>query len=230
MVLSVTTKVRGKARDRVCISDVSALTRDKFHQSQHATLWHERNNPPITSVRRRIRFSIRNSRHKLSIILACKKSMADQSTMSAATTTTTTTTPQAAPAPAAGQTGPNPICFMDITLGGEALGRIKYELYADRVPLTAENFRNLCTGETKGPTDGQPMGYKGCRFHRIIKGFMIQGGDFVSGNGMGSACIYGAGRMFDDEPAGLGLPHDAAGLLSMAVSFFFLFFFLPWYP
>jgi len=62
------------------------------------------------------------------------------------------------------------------------------------------------------------MGYKGAKFHRIIKGFMLQGGDFVSGDGMGSACIYGSKIKFEDEKAGLDIKHDRAGLLSMANS------------
>jgi cyclophilin family peptidyl-prolyl cis-trans isomerase len=41
------------------------------------------------------------------------------------------------------------------------------ELYKDVVPKTAENFRQFCTGETKDPR-GQPQGYKGCKFHRVV--------------------------------------------------------------
>ena len=110
----------------------------------------------------------------------------------------------------------NPIVFFDLTLGGEPLGRIKMQLHADAVPRTAENFRQFCTGETKNHL-GRPQGYKGCKFHRVIKDFMIQGGDFVNGDGTGSASIYGT-REFKDEAEGLRKRHDEAGVLSMAVS------------
>ncbi|KAF2482218.1 putative peptidyl-prolyl cis-trans isomerase [Neohortaea acidophila] len=107
---------------------------------------------------------------------------------------------------------PNPIVFFDITLGGEPLGRIKMELFADITPRTAENFRQFCTGETKNHL-GRPQGYKGCKFHRVVKDFVIQGGDFINGDGTGSISIYGT-KTFADENFKLG--HDTAGLLSMA--------------
>jgi len=91
----------------------------------------------------------------------------------------------------------NPLVFFDITVGGEPLGRIKFELFADVVPKTAENFRQFCTGETKNHL-GRPQGYKGSKFHRIIKDFMCQGGDFLNGDGTGSICIYGT-KTFADE-------------------------------
>lgn len=118
-------------------------------------------------------------------------------------------------------TAENPIVFFDLTLGGEPLGRIKMLLYADAVPRTAENFRQFCTGETKNHL-GRPQGYKGSKFHRVIKDFMIQGGDFINGDGTGSATIYGT-REFKDEAEGLRRRHDDAGVLSMAVSSFVLF-------
>ncbi|QIW95846.1 hypothetical protein AMS68_001364 [Peltaster fructicola] len=109
-------------------------------------------------------------------------------------------------------TEPNPVVFFDMTLGGEPLGRIKMELFTDVVPRTAENFRVYCTGETRNHL-GKPQGYKGCRFHRVIKDFMIQGGDFINGDGTGNASIYGT-RSFADE--NFKLKHDTPGLLSMA--------------
>ncbi|OXV07695.1 hypothetical protein Egran_04540 [Elaphomyces granulatus] len=108
----------------------------------------------------------------------------------------------------------NPVVFFDITLGGESLGRIKMELYADVTPRTAENFRQFCTGETKN-TQGRPQGYKGSKFHRVIKDFMIQGGDFINGDGTGSTSIYNMQKFADEN---FILKHDRAGLLSMANS------------
>ncbi|XP_036709183.1 peptidyl-prolyl cis-trans isomerase D isoform X1 [Balaenoptera musculus] len=96
---------------------------------------------------------------------------------------------------------------------GIALGRIVLELFADIVPKTAENFRALCTGEKGiGPTTGKPLHFKGCPFHRIIKRFMIQGGDFSNQNGTGGESIYGG--KFEDE--NFHYKHGKEGLLSMA--------------
>ncbi|KAK4193442.1 peptidyl-prolyl cis-trans isomerase [Podospora australis] len=106
----------------------------------------------------------------------------------------------------------NPLVFFDITLGGEPLGRITFELFKDVVPRTAENFRQFCTGEHKNHL-GRPQGFKGSKFHRIIPNFMCQGGDFLNGDGTGSTCIYGT-KAFADE--NFTLKHDTAGLLSMA--------------
>ena len=67
----------------------------------------------------------------------------------------------------------NPIVYFDITLDGQPAGRITFELFANIVPRTAENFRALCTGE-KGTTPklGIPLHYKGSKFHRVIPGFV----------------------------------------------------------
>ena len=83
------------------------------------------------------------------------------------------------------------------------------QLFRDICPKTAENFRQFCTGEYK--KDGVPVGYKGCMFHRVIKDFMIQGGDFVNSDGTGLTSIYGG--KFKDE--NFIKTHDSAGILSM---------------
>src|SRR4051812_33815054 len=106
----------------------------------------------------------------------------------------------------------NPVVFFDISIGEVAVGTIYIELFTDVTPKTAENFRQFCTGEKIFAN--KPAGYKNSVFHRIIKGFMIQGGDFIKGNGAGSYSIYG--EKFDDE--NFILKHDHGGLLSMANS------------
>ncbi|ODV79236.1 uncharacterized protein CANTADRAFT_6394 [Suhomyces tanzawaensis NRRL Y-17324] len=89
----------------------------------------------------------------------------------------------------------NRIVFLDVSNGSDLSGRIKIELF-EGLPRTTENFRQFCTGEYR--ENRRPVGYKNAPFHRIIKGFMIQGGDFVRGNGSGSTSIHGR-QYFDDE-------------------------------
>lgn len=108
-----------------------------------------------------------------------------------------------------------PRCFLDVSIGGELEGRIVVELYNDIVPKTAENFRALCTGEKGiGPSTGVSLHYKGSPFHRVIKSFMIQGGDISAGDGTGGESIYGL--KFEDE--NFELKHERKGMLSMANS------------
>ena len=109
----------------------------------------------------------------------------------------------------------NPVVFMDITIGGADAGRMTFELYADAVPKTAENFRALCTGEKGTGRSGKPLHYKGCGFHRIITQFMCQGGDFTRGNGTGGESIYGD-KFADESFAGKAGRHTGFGCLSMA--------------
>merc|ERR1740121_796684 len=84
------------------------------------------------------------------------------------------------------------------------------ELFAHVVPKTAENFRALCTGERGRGRSGKPLHFLGSGFHRIIPGFMCQGGDFTRGNGTGGESIYG--EKFRDE----NYKHTGPGVLSMA--------------
>ena len=99
----------------------------------------------------------------------------------------------------------NPQVYFDITIDGKPAGRITFELFADVVPKTAENFRALCVGHEAGTYAGSP-------FHRVIPQFMLQGGDFTNHNGTGGRSIYG--NKFADE--NFQLKHDRPGLLSMA--------------
>lgn len=106
-------------------------------------------------------------------------------------------------------------CFFDVSIGGLPSGRVVFELFNDVVPKTCENFRSLCTGEKGlGQTTKKPLNYKVSRtnicfqnvcssygsyfacvqdviFHRVVKDFIIQGGDFSNGNGTGGESVYG---------------------------------------
>merc|ERR1712014_231928 len=109
----------------------------------------------------------------------------------------------------------NPKVFFDMSIGGNSAGRVVFELYADTVPKTVENFRCLCTGEKGMGTQGKALHFKGSKFHRVIPGFMCQGGDFTRGDGRGGESIYG-GRFADESFAGKAGKHTGPGCLSMA--------------
>ncbi|XP_038974545.1 peptidyl-prolyl cis-trans isomerase-like [Phoenix dactylifera] len=108
----------------------------------------------------------------------------------------------------------NPMVYLDVTINGVPAGRIVIELFADVTPKTAENFRALCTGEKGLGRSGKPLHYKGCPFHRVIPGFVSQGGDFTAGNGTGGESIYG-GKFADEN---FVKKHTGPGVVSMANS------------
>ncbi|AFR93130.1 peptidyl-prolyl cis-trans isomerase [Cryptococcus neoformans C23] len=95
--------------------------------------------------------------------------------------------------------------YFDIAINSQPAGRITFKLFDDVVPKTAQNFRELCTGQNG-------FGYAGSGFHRVIPQFMLQGGDFTNHNGTGGKSIYG--NKFADE--NFKLRHDRPFLLSMA--------------
>ncbi|KAI0052825.1 hypothetical protein FA95DRAFT_1509785 [Auriscalpium vulgare] len=95
--------------------------------------------------------------------------------------------------------------FFDIAIDSKPTGRIVFKLFDETVPKTAQNFRELATGQ-------HGFGYSGSHFHRIIPNFMLQAGDFTRHNGTGGKSIYG--EKFSDE--NFKLRHDKPGLLSMA--------------
>lgn len=88
----------------------------------------------------------------------------------------------------------NPVVFLDIKIGDKEPEKLKMRLFKNIVPKTVENFMMLCKGFEK---DGEKLHFKGSGFHRIIKGFMMQGGDFTNGDGTGGKSIYG--EKFEDE-------------------------------
>ena len=101
--------------------------------------------------------------------------------------------------------------YFDIEVGGIYQGRILFQLFDDIVPKTCKNFRFLCSN---GLLVKDTPSYEGSSFHRIIKNFMLQGGDFTNGDGTGGMSIYG--NKFEDE--NFELKHNQPGLLSMANS------------
>ncbi|KAF5748206.1 peptidyl-prolyl cis-trans isomerase CYP95-like isoform X1 [Tripterygium wilfordii] len=109
----------------------------------------------------------------------------------------------------------NTLVFMDVSIDGDPIERMVFELFYDVAPKTAENFRSLCTGEKGiGPKTGRPLHFKGTFFHRIIRCSMAEGGDLLRQDGAGGESIYG-GKFPDESPQ---LKHDGPGLLSMSIS------------
>mmetsp|Transcript_2019 Transcript_2019/g.12917 ORF Transcript_2019/g.12917 Transcript_2019/m.12917 type:complete len:304 (+) Transcript_2019:2655-3566(+) len=97
--------------------------------------------------------------------------------------------------------------FLEVTVDGNPVGKMVIGLYGNAVPKTAENFRALCAGDVD-----PDLCYRKSAFHRIIPGFMCQGGDFTNGDGTGGRSIYG--ERFPDES--FSILHDRPYLMSMA--------------
>lgn len=95
-------------------------------------------------------------------------------------------------------------------------GRLEIALWDDVAPKASDNFRQLCIGSKGKGKAGKPLHYKGCPLHRVVAGFVAQGGDIVRGDGSGGDSIFG-GKFNDDKP-GLQKKHDKRGLVSMANS------------
>jgi cyclophilin family peptidyl-prolyl cis-trans isomerase len=104
--------------------------------------------------------------------------------------------------------------FLDVQIGDYAPKRIVIRLFTDMCPKTCESFRALCTGELGTTRSGHPLFYQDVPFHRVIRRFMMQGGDFENKDGTGGESIYG-GKMKDENFA---MKHDRRGLLCMANS------------
>lgn len=102
--------------------------------------------------------------------------------------------------------------YLDVSIGGAPAGRLVVGLFGEQLPKTVANYAALARGSGEGVTPG--MGFKGSKFHRVIKGFMAQGGDFTRGDGRGGKSIYGT--FFPDEA--FLYSHDVRGVLSMANS------------
>ena len=104
----------------------------------------------------------------------------------------------------------NPKVFFDVSVSTNPVGRLVFELYMKDVPKTSKNFLEFCKGFKVN--DKVTYSYKNSIFHRVIPGFMWQGGDILNRNGTGSVSIYGS--KFADE--NFKYKHDQPGLLSMA--------------
>ncbi|KAK3229510.1 hypothetical protein Dsin_001391 [Dipteronia sinensis] len=106
----------------------------------------------------------------------------------------------------------NPRLFFDLNIGSHPVGRLVIELFADSTPITAENFRALCTSENEIGKNGKPLHYKGTIFHRVNPKSLFKGGDLNEGNRLGGESIYG--DSFTDK--NFVNKHNCPRILSMA--------------
>lgn len=119
--------------------------------------------------------------------------------------------------------------YFDIKIGNDDIKRVIFQLFDEDAPKTCKNFRYLCS---HGIFNKEKPSYQDTTFHRVIKDFMIQGGDITRGDGTGGYSIYG--EKFNDE--NFNLTHNQPGILSMANSgpntnnsqFFITFKKTPW--
>ncbi|GAB9468712.1 hypothetical protein Gpo141_00006021 [Globisporangium polare] len=123
----------------------------------------------------------------------------------------------------------NPIVFLDVSVGDSRAGRLLIELRVDVVPKTCENFRRLCTGETRSAVSGKRRHYAHCPFHRVVRDRFCQSGDFTSHDGSGGECTFDQPDDEPDEDTGATprtafkdenfiLRHTGPGVLSMVNS------------
>jgi peptidylprolyl isomerase len=106
-----------------------------------------------------------------------------------------------------------PLVYLEISINGAIEGKLVFEMQIDVAPKTCENFVKICTGDSGVLTPkGKDLSYAGTRLHRIVPGFLCQGGDIMKQSGKGGWSIYGP--TFDDE--NFILKHASPGLLSMA--------------
>uniref|UniRef100_A0A7S0YPB6 peptidylprolyl isomerase n=1 Tax=Hemiselmis tepida TaxID=464990 RepID=A0A7S0YPB6_9CRYP len=112
----------------------------------------------------------------------------------------------------------DPVCFLEVSVNSVSQGTVYIELFTKKAPKTCENFRCLCTGEKGVDSQGTKLHYEGSLLHRIVKGFIVQGGDVVHREGRsvgeGVASIYG-GALRDEY---LGGRHMHPGQVCMANS------------
>lgn len=121
--------------------------------------------------------------------------------------------------------------WMEVSIGGAAPRRLEFELFGKQCPTAVENFAKLCTGENVIPPvsakDGiaQPgftdqylpqLTFENSSFHRVHKGFLVQGGDVVSDKGHSQLSVFG--DTFDAPEETKSSVFDKAGLLGTAVS------------